>query len=54
MDVVPMCWKCASKIVDKISLIGCKDNPEIKDYDDAQESCPLLKENQLTNQVPGV
>ena len=46
---IPMCWKCASRITtdnnDKWNgktFVGCKDNDDIHDYDDAQKLCPLL------------
>jgi hypothetical protein len=49
VDKIPMCWKCASKIVkpnddNSFTLIGCKENKDIHGYDDAKELCPVLKE----------
>lgn len=47
---VPMCWKCCDKIIETVAdgsraiLIGCKANPDIGNYADAQLKCPLLKE----------
>lgn len=47
---IPMCWKCASKITEPnqddtgFTLVGCKENDKIHDYDDAQKLCPVVKE----------
>jgi hypothetical protein len=45
---VPMCWKCASKITElhednSLNLVGCKEEPKIEDYSDAEKMCPLMK-----------
>ena len=48
---IPMCWKCSSKIteqvdnskpifVDSLTVIGCKECKEIKNYSDAEKMCP--------------
>ncbi|MBT6051391.1 MAG: hypothetical protein HOG49_31710 [Candidatus Scalindua sp.] len=46
-ELVPMCWKCASKIVKEKEngvtvLTGCKESSKIKDYDDAKKHCPCF------------
>ena len=46
--VIPMCWKCASKILKEkepgvLELIGCTECKKIKNYRDAEKYCPLLK-----------
>jgi len=43
---IPMCWKCRSKIAKpkddgSFTLVGCKENKDIHNYDDAMDSCPL-------------
>jgi len=53
----PMCWKCARAITkvkteDRFGqiphtayeLAGCKDNPEIKSFADAQVMCPIIQD----------
>ena len=46
----PFCWKCASNIVQPnkddsgFSLIGCKEEDKIKNYNDAEKMCPLFAE----------
>ena len=45
---IPMCGKCKSKITSEpkngsFTLIGCKENKDIKGYQDAEDMCPLLK-----------
>ena len=45
--VIPMCWKCASKILEEkeqgvTQLIGCTECDQIKSYKDAKKYCPLL------------
>ena len=51
---IPLCWKCADKIFGELpckssdgvianTLIGCKANPDIKNYTDAETMCPVLK-----------
>ena len=42
----PLCHKCANRIVDEVeigvhALIGCKAEPKIKDYTDAEKLCPI-------------
>lgn len=53
MKTIPMCWKCREikttnigvpGFPTMIQMVGCKACPEIKDYEDAKELCPLLKE----------
>jgi len=45
---MPICWKCASAVIvpndDSKShgLESCKEEPKIKDYQDAENMCPLL------------
>lgn len=50
---IPLCWKCKDKIFGELktqssngvianTLIGCKANPDIKDYTDAETKCPVL------------
>ena len=52
--MIPMCWKCASKIVEPNTddngfiLVGCKEDKNIHDYDDAKKSCPVVKEKEGT------
>ena len=44
-ECLPMCWKCKNCILDcNIHMIGCKENPEIKSYEDAKKLCLLLKQ----------
>ena len=43
---IRMCWKCDNCITRNIStkakeMIGCKLNPEIKGFEDAQRLCPI-------------
>ena len=60
--MMAMCWKCANRITEKVPgdkfggmvLVGCKEESSIKGFDDAQEKCPLIQENSLTNQDSGV
>ena len=46
---IPVCWFCANKICSEQKedgsreFLGCKKEPEIENYDDAKELCPLLK-----------
>lgn len=46
---IPMCWKCASKIISDHPedmgqlLIGCKENPNIHSYGSACVLCPLIQ-----------
>lgn len=46
---IPMCWKCAFKILKPnaddsgFTLVGCKKNKDIHDYDDAKKLCPVIK-----------
>lgn len=53
---IPLCWKCKDKIFGELpceasngvipsTLIGCKANPDIKDYNDAENLCPILSKN---------
>jgi hypothetical protein len=57
---VPMCWKCASKITEpnedgkSSSLVGCKEEPLIKDFSDAEKLCPLIKQKILITVNGGV
>ena len=49
-----MCWKCHNCIrkpkkdddgeIISYTITGCKENEEIKDFNDAQVLCPLFKE----------
>lgn len=47
---VPMCWKCASRIIGRVvdapglQFVGCKDRRSIKSYEDARKRCPLMPE----------
>jgi len=48
----PFCWKCASKIVSptdlddySFTLIGCKENDKIKNYNDTEKMCPLINDS---------
>jgi hypothetical protein len=49
----PFCWKCQSKITapnddgKSSSLVGCKEEPKIKNYSDAEKMCPLFKQKVL-------
>jgi hypothetical protein len=46
----PSCWKCSAKITKpnpddgSLSLIGCKKQKDIHNYNDAKEMCPLILE----------
>ena len=52
---IPLCWRCKDKIFGELprktggvtasTLIGCKANPKIKDYTDAEKMCPILPKN---------
>jgi hypothetical protein len=50
MERIPLCWKCASRIMKlnedgkSYSLVGCKENTSIHDYSDAKKLCPVIKE----------
>jgi hypothetical protein len=42
-----MCNKCAAAIAQQVDagiseLVGCKEEPRIKNYDDARAMCPLI------------
>lgn len=43
----PICWKCCNCIKADVpnstaqTMVGCKENPKIKDFNDAQMHCPL-------------
>lgn len=43
----PMCWKCWNCLKADIenstaqTMVGCKENTKIKDFNDAQHMCPL-------------
>jgi len=50
--MLPMCWKCANiktmknplsteGVVSRV-MVGCKDDPQIGGYKDAEKLCPLL------------
>jgi len=44
---MPICWKCASKITEdngdgSLGLVGCKENKDIKNYQDAEKMCPVI------------
>jgi len=48
---IPICWKCDNRIVEAIVndqpisatvLVGCKEQANIKNYEDAKQLCPLL------------
>jgi len=44
---IPMCWKCASKITKSngdgsSSLVGCKEDDNIHNYNDAEKLCPVI------------
>ena len=49
--MIPMCWKCTSRIVEKksespvtsVMLVGCKESNKVKDYNSAVLFCPLTK-----------
>lgn len=48
MATVPMCWKCSNRIMvadpemeGVAELKGCKENPNIHEYEDAKTMCPL-------------
>jgi hypothetical protein len=44
--MIPMCWKCDSRITNdapNITLVGCKECPKVHDYASAKEFCPLIK-----------
>lgn len=47
MKEVPFCWKCASCIkadnTVNFTMLGCKDNPKIKNYQDAKQLCPIIE-----------
>jgi len=52
--MIAMCWKCHNRIMDEfydpvvkstcMILVGCKEEPRIKDYNDTYELCPCLIE----------
>ena len=50
---IPMCWKCASRIVEPDPtgvaqiLIGCKDHPNIESYGGACILCPLIQPKEV-------
>lgn len=52
--MIPMCWKCCNKIVapgnsptyQAFTLIGCKEEKNIKSYDNALKICPLNEPRQ--------
>jgi len=51
---MPICWKCANAIlVDDTEwmgakvLVGCKEEPKITNWEQAQALCPILKPNAL-------
>ena len=54
--MIPICWKCCNKIVAPIdaptyqayTLIGCKEEKKIKNYNDAQKFCPIIDHDELT------
>jgi len=58
--MIPMCWKCVSNEHEpdvtgrSVQLVGCKENPEIKDYEDALKKCPLIQKDKLTKPESGV
>jgi hypothetical protein len=48
--MIPMCWKCScAKFEDEPDMpgvknfIGCRDNPQIEQFEHAQALCPLLE-----------
>jgi hypothetical protein len=52
--MIPMCWKCASRItgdvetcgqVAAVTLTGCKECSKVHDFASAKIHCPLLKSN---------
>ena len=57
--MIPLCWKCCNKIIAKAdsptyeayTLVGCKEEPNIKSYDDALKICPLNNPRQAYNQT---
>jgi len=45
--MIPMCWKCANKIVEEIEngvtqLVGCTKCKKITCYKDAEKYCPCI------------
>ncbi len=50
-----MCGKCASKITESTGdgssiLVGCKEQKDIHNYDDAKKLCPVVKESEQKNE----
>ena len=53
---MPMCWKCCNMIKREVIpfdnctpysvMIGCKENINIKTYNDALTKCPLKKDEE--------
>ena len=46
-NLIPMCWKCANKIVEEIEngvtqLVGCTKCKKITCYKDAEKYCPCI------------
>jgi len=45
---IPMCWKCSEAEVASIEpgvteFVGCKEQPGITNYAEAQKNCPLIE-----------
>jgi hypothetical protein len=52
MDRIPMCWKCGAAILDPdgenpgaFILVGCYNQSEITNYEQARQLCPLLSQH---------
>jgi hypothetical protein len=49
---IPMCWKCADGLFAEGTeggrsvkiMKGCRVNPDISNYNDAEKMCPLMEE----------
>ena len=53
LTMIPLSWKCKSAITklektilgDMRILVGCEENYFIRCYEDAQEMCPLIQDD---------
>ena len=57
---MPICWKCASAVIvpnddgKSHRLESCKEEPKIKDYQDAENMCPLVHKRAVLGVNGGV
>jgi len=53
-EIIPLCTKCTHVVTldkgnNRSEMIGCVTDSDIKNYEDAQRMCPIIKESTCTS-----